>query len=124
MTRDLTLLPFEVNSNLTIAHSALSLHRHTALFAEIQNIENQGSQPAPRKFWSYLSIEIDGQEREGEARYGITTLHRYGKLRYVLVKDLKPLQTHDGIQGHYENRAAWAYLAQLPDDFGVALFWY
>ena len=42
----------------------------------------------------------------------------------VTVENLQSLRDHEGVRDNTKNRAAWAYLAELPPDTRIALFWY
>ena len=44
-------------------------------------------------------------------------------LHSVAASDLVALRSHDDVQSSGKNRAAWAYLAELPPDFRVVLYW-
>ena len=45
-------------------------------------------------------------------------------LCHVSCGDLLTLRFHEGVQDNPENRAAWAYLAELPPNARIVLYWY
>lgn len=121
---DLTLIPFPkrmLNSCAAHAHTVLSLSRSRRLFDWILSVEKKHGHPIPDDFHTYLSRD----EAYEESHYGPTTTTPYGDhLLYVPVARLWPLAAHQDIAEDYENRAAWAYLLALTNDWLVALYWH
>jgi hypothetical protein len=141
MGLDLALLPFESDSpSIVFSHSILNCWRRRELFDVIGklpsvpiNPEMEGKtrkdveaedkakkRPLSTRFTSYLATLPNG-----ESGYGETTHDPYGSpLRYTLAGDLVKVGKHDGVTDNARNRAVWAYLAELPPDTKVALYWH
>lgn len=115
---DLTLLPFREGS--FYSHSLLELSGDNKLWVLIDPIEAKFGEKLPAEFHSYL-----GEDEHGESCYGITTKHPYGGyVKCMKVKHLLLIKDHEIIQNNRLNRAVWAYLAELPDGWNVALYWH
>lgn len=101
---DLTLMPMNAHASFTL----LPLDRDYDLHDKIQALD---SQPIPNGFVAYNGA-------------GFTALPKdaYGDpIRYVLAGALRELAINSI---HVRNRAAWAYLKELPDDHQIALYWH
>ncbi len=112
---DLTLITFDTYDDECLAGSILDLERSTQLWAAIRDLPSEE-----------ISLPLSlFRRRDGDPdSYDIATLDLYGKaLRYVRASDLASLSFHEGVAQHPSNRAAWAYLACLPDDTMIALYW-
>lgn len=115
MGRDLTLIPVEALSP-NLGHSQLRCFRRRALFEQIDRLPQE---PVLEQFYCYLAPI--GPEQTG---YGIVTHDPYGDpLRMVYAGQLLSLRDHPDVTGHPSNRATWAYLAELPADRQIVLFW-
>ncbi len=119
MGLDLTLLPFDADSErMNFSHTVLSCERRGQLFEEIQELR---ATPVPEDFTSYLSLDGEYEEHH----YGQTHETPYGEpLTYVLAGQLWPFASHEDVMSQSKNRAIWAYLAELPPDTKVALYWH
>ena len=118
---DLALLPFYSprmdDGDFCFSRVVIALKWRKNLWAEILEIEDSAGLNVPDDFISFLSCE--------DTHYGKTPETPYGdNLKYVFARDLKNLASHEGVLDNYKNRAAWAYLEQVPDELKVALFWY
>lgn len=99
------------------AYTILALQRRPSLWPLIRAIPGQ---PVPARFATLVQHTPD----EGIWREGDTQTDTYDQpLRCVFVRDLLPLAAREEVQGNTHNRAAWAYLAQMPEDMRVALYW-
>ena len=123
MGSDLTLLPFGSTLDIAVrffSHTILNLERRRELWPLIDEIEERFGRDVPHGFTSFL-----GRQDNGEHGYGDTMRTPYDdNLKYVEARHLKPLKDHSLVQDNYLNRAAWAYLEQLPDDLPIALYWH
>lgn len=117
---DLALLPFdgELSDDVAFSHTVLDCFRRRELWEHIEALPDE---PVPARFDTYLSH--DDAWDEG-THYGNTQRTPYDTpVRCVRVADLLPLRHHQGVQDNPKNRAVWAYLAELPPDTRVALYW-
>ncbi len=121
MGLDLYLLPFDCdNPGISFAHTLLSCQRRGDLFDVLSTL--LGATPVPDDFTSFLGYH---PAPCGEYGYGHTYEDPYGSsLRALTVAQLLTVSTHDGVQDNHKNRAIWAYLAELPPETRVALFWH
>lgn len=110
MSIDLTLLPFDCDSELlSFSHNVLQLNRDYDLFGKIDKLPQL---EVPNNFSSYLSRD----EEYEEPHYGNTTETPYGnKLQYTTAGELKKCNI---------NGPAGAYINALPDQNKVALYWH
>jgi len=114
MALDLTLLPFSGESS---ADTALPLERRSALF-QIIRLELPAEE-ALHNFESYLGTRPDGSQG-----HGLTLETSWGyRVKYVTAGALAALSGHPEVMEHWLNRAAWAYVRELPPETKVALFW-
>ena len=118
MGLDLTLLPFNSNSPTSdFSQTVLPCFSRKNLFGQIAKLSNQ--RDVPETFNSYLSGGSDG-----ERCFGLTLNTAYGEpLKCVKAGDLAALWVHHDVQDNSINKAVWAYLAELPEDTNVALYW-
>jgi hypothetical protein len=115
MGRDLTLVPVEA-TDPNLGHTQLCCFRRRELFEQIDLLPKE---PVLKNFYCFLAFI--GEEQQG---YGIVTHDPYGEpLRMVRVESLLALRTHPDVVGQPANRAIWAYLAELPADRQVVLYW-
>ncbi len=141
---DLHLLPFESDHpGNRFSHSVLNCWRRRELWDEISKLPSVPIDPEmPQKTRKDFKDEADGKKKplrsernafysflatgkDGEHCYGETTHDPYGSpLRYVFVVDLMKVREHEGVTDNARNRAIWAYLAELPGDTKVALYWH
>jgi hypothetical protein len=117
---DLTLLVVTGTRDFGFAHTLLQLKRRRDLWPAVEALE---SQPAPTKFSTYFARVPDGS-MEGESCYGYVTETPYGTpLRMVQASALVTLAGHVDVNDNPTNRATWAYLAALPGETWIALWW-
>lgn len=123
MGLDLTLLPIDVLSSMgSFSHTILPLNRYTELFEDIGDAAMRGdgnARTVPENFHTYLS------NAEGEACYGVTVKTPYGDPLLMIRREiLLGFTDHVGVRSTARNRAAWAYLAALPPETWIALYFY
>lgn len=114
---DLNLLPFDGDwPNLAFSHTVLVCERHQDLFDVLVELPGEH---VPKGFSSRL-----GRGPDGETTYGETQETPYGEpLLWVTASQLVAWSPHPGVQGNWRNRAIWAYLAHIPPQTKVALYW-
>lgn len=112
---DLTLLPFTYDMGASASsHTVLHLCRHRDLLDKIQSLP---SFQVPKDFATYL--------KGGREEFGNLQDTPYGeRLKYTTAESLLVLRDHVDVKDNWDNRAAWAYLAELPPDTKIALFWH
>ena len=116
---DLTLLPVAYESGdgrWGYAHDVLNCGRDHDLWDAIRTLPTT---PVPADFHTYLSRD----DRYEDLHYGQTQDDPYGKpLRCVTAGELVAIgqQERTGLPC---NVAVWAYLAALPPETRVALYW-
>ena len=68
---------------------------------------------------SYLA-----QGDNGDPCYGEVMTDPYGeRLNWTTAGALASLREHAGVRGQQKNRAIWAMLSELPEDWPVVLYW-
>lgn len=100
------------------SHTIIDCDANYPLFQAIEALEKTEGSAVPKSFTTFL-----GRQEDGEHGYGETHETPYGKeLRAVRVKALLPFfkKAHKS----HKNRAAWAYLTQLPPEMRIALYWH
>lgn len=122
MGLDLTLIPVEHEAGgKGRGHTLLNLTHREDLFGEIGCNEKQEGGPVPQRFMTNVSRD----DRYEEQHYGDTQRTPYGEaLRTVTAESLLSHKHHRGVADNPRNRAAWAYLAELPPETEVALYWH
>src|SRR5438876_287695 len=116
---DLTLLPFDHEApGSAFSHTILGCNGGGTLYEQIDKLD---ADPVPLSFRSYLSRDDEWEE----AHYGETHETPYGApLTCVSAKCLLRFRDQEEVAGNAKNRAVWAYLAELPPETRVALFWH
>jgi hypothetical protein len=113
---DLRLLPL-LGQNAWVAHDILSLQRNGDLFRAIEDLP---SVEIPQDLSCFLATDTDG-----ESCYGEVAVDPYGdRLKYVSAFDLLRLKTHPDVDDNWKNCAVFAYLAQMPPDWPIVLYWH
>ena len=125
MSSDLTLL---VVTSLTrergVAHTLLPLVRRRELWDVVLDIVKEHGQPIPADFSTHFARIPDGSMKD-ECCYGRVSKDCYDTLlRTVEVRYLVGLREHEGVTDNTTNRATWAYLAALPGETMIALWWH
>ncbi len=60
----------------------------------------------------------------GEPCYGQVETSRYGdRLKWVTAGALLTLKDNEAIKDDWRNCAVWAYLANMPEDWPIVLYW-
>lgn len=119
MSRALSLIPVEYDHGGD-GHSftVLRLPENYDLFDAIEAAGFRETD-APEKFNTYL-----GRGKDGEHGFGQTSEDPYGEpLRCVRAGALASLRNDPQVQAEPLSRAVWAYLAELPPNTKVALYW-
>lgn len=130
MGLDLYMLPVDGDHlpKLFFAHNILSLDRN-AIIGDIRAVGRRFGVGIPQPLNCYV-----GTAKGGETKYGEVDEDPYGDhLHYVLAEHLKPLAARvgavpggiarDGYQSR-KNRAVFAYILALPDDYKIVLYWH
>jgi hypothetical protein len=114
---DLTLLPF-YSETAEFSHTVLNLGRHYKLHEKINELNMLD---VSEEFTSYVSRDDQWED----THYGLTLKDPYGnRVKYTTIKELLKVKDFVDKSDSYRNRAAWAYLKELPENIKVALFWH
>lgn len=127
MGLDLTLLPYDGrNEDWAASFTVLQCERRSGLFAAIGDVETARATPVPKSFNSYLSRDDDNSAHYTDSHYGNTQETPYGDPVHTLTAGelSRAFHDHEDVQDNALNRATWAYLANLPPDTRVALYWH
>ena len=122
---DLNLLPAYHRTMLqddgfksSFSHTILPVDLSRSLHDVIKKIEEEFGKTVPEDFYTYLSPREDG-----ETQYGPTPKTRYGKpMMWVFAGKLRHIADRYIVESDL-NRATWAYIRALPEDWPVALHW-
>jgi len=102
---DLTLLPLAAD-RIWMSHDIIRVGRRRELWGLVAQLPQK---PIPEPLYCF-----DGPHEESP----------YGeRLTYTTAADLLTLKEHDAVTGSWTNRAVWAYLAQMPPDWPIVLYW-
>jgi hypothetical protein len=113
---DLRLLPL-IGQDAWASHDMLGLERRRELWPEIERLP-QLEILKPVRCW--LATGPEGDNCYGEvARDGYDN-----PLRFTLPRHLLTLAEHEAITDNWQNRAVWAYLAQMAPDWPIVLYWH
>jgi hypothetical protein len=113
---DLILLPIE-SEDVMFSHTVLSCGRSRELFDEIMKLKS-------KDLWAALSTYVANNER-GDPCYGKVEFDSYdAPLKYVAAKYLVSLASHEDVGSYPQNKAIWAYLAALPPETKIVLYWH
>jgi len=119
---DLTLLPVEPGSQ--ISTSVLQLERRHELFSAIQELDTVPLPTFEHGFSCYLSTRHEGTPQQGIG-WGKVTQDDYGSsLTWITPAQLLRLNDHEGVIDNDLNKAVWAFLGVLPEDWRIVLFWH
>lgn len=118
MGLDLRLLPVDHDGgNWGFSHTILNCANAGAIHDIVRSLPETDP---PDDFTTYLA-----HMPNGDHGYGKTTETPYGEpLRCLRVHQLLTLRDDPIITASEQNRATWAYLAELPSTMKVALFWH
>lgn len=65
------------------------------------------------------------RDEQGEHVYGEIVETPYGnRMKFVTASDLLTLSDHEHVQDNWRNKAVWAYLAEMPHDWPIVLYWH
>jgi hypothetical protein len=118
MSLDLKLLPLLGPHGLWVSHSMIDLLRREELWPAIQALSNVARIPEP------LNCHLARDAEDENIIYGEVTEDAFGDpLTWTTVADLLTVRDHEHVQGNWQNRAAWAYLAEMPLDWKIVLYW-
>ena len=113
---DLTLLPL-LQRDFWVSHDIIRINQRSELWDAINKLP---SHPVPGRLGCYFA-----QTPEGEVGYGDVTEDCYGDpLRWVTPADLLTLSDHELVRDNWQNCAVWAYLAEMPKDWPIVLWWH
>ncbi|MFI5297396.1 MAG: hypothetical protein ACHREM_04800 [Polyangiales bacterium] len=115
MSRNLKLLP--VHERSWVSFSVLEVDPSPVLFDALEELKGL---PVPEEFESYVGC-VGDEEEQG---FGPTTSpFEGGSLLWVRAHLLCKFAQHEEVVDDATNRAAWAYLAALPPDTRIVLYW-
>jgi hypothetical protein len=113
---DLTLMPMLGRDGFA-AHDLIRLERRRDLWTEIMALP---AEPLTKPL-NCLVARLPN----GESGYGRLETDPYGeRVHTVKAGDLAKLADNENVTDNWVNRAAWGYLAQMPPDWPVALYWH
>lgn len=121
MGRELILIPVDTHGTgrVSFGHQLINTLRRDELYDAVAVIERHVGMDVPRGFKTFRSLNDDGKPA-----YGVTETTPYDEpLKMVPVGHLKQFANILPVQDNWQNRAVWAYLDQMPDDWWVALYW-
>ncbi len=116
---DLNLLPFSgPYERSSFSKTVLSCARFQELFDEVKKLK---AREVPETFDSYMGNSLTCEEHH----FGDTQVDPNGdQVMCVQVKQLLQFSQHELVRDIPINRAIWAYLAELPPNTWVALYWH
>ncbi len=106
----------QANAGIAFAHTMIELERRSDLWEPIGDVESEKAYPLS----SYVARDADG-----ESCYGRIEKDCYGAdIRWVEAGALAKLHDNANVTNNPTNRAAWAFLRELPPDTMIALYWH
>ena len=113
---DLKLFPITFRESWS-AFDSLDVERRRELWDDIVELP---SLEIPKPVYC-----TEGRDDHGEPCHGEVTESPYGaRLRWVNAGDLLTLKDHEAVRDNWRNRAVWAYLAEMPADWPIVLYWH
>lgn len=113
---DLTLMPL-LSKDTWCSHDLIRLNRRRELWDPVAALPQW---PIPKA----LSCHQARDPKTGETCYGDAETTPYGdRMTYTTAGDLFTLGDHEGVQDNWQNKAVWAYLANMPPDWPIVLYW-
>lgn len=101
------------------ARTVLRLERARKLFKDISEFSEAKGVVVPGTFCSYFK-----NMNSAEPKWGKTLVDIYGRpIKTLTAGELMGFAGHPDVTDSFHNRAAWAYLSQLPPEVRVALWW-
>jgi hypothetical protein len=112
---DLTLMPL-LSPDFWVAHDLIRVERRPELWSHIEALPQQ---EIPKPVGCYVA-----RSEDGETCYGDLEDTPYGdKMKWTTAGDLLTLKDHAAVQDNWMNRAVWAYLAAMPPEWPIVLYW-
>jgi hypothetical protein len=100
-----------------LAHDMISIGKDYELFDAINRLPKKELE---KPVWSYNAVLPDG-----ENTYGLIEKDPYGeRLTTVTSTDLLTLRNHHCVSDFWRTKAAWAYIAEMPADWPIVLYWH
>lgn len=121
---DLKLLPL-YHKTASFSTQVIMLERNYALFNAIETKVKEVGKGLVNPISAYVAYD-----EQGNTCYGELTYDAFGKrLTYLLAKDLKQVFlgfefAENSESDSWENRAAKAFVNELPNDLPVYLYWH
>lgn len=113
---DLTLMPL-TSKHSWVSHDLIDVSRGYDLFRQIEAMELN---KVPETVTCFRSRRGDG-----DPCYGEVETNPYGdKLTWLAAGDLLSVAYHEDVLDNWRNRAVWAYLVQMPEDWPIVLYWH
>ena len=113
---DLTLLPL-FSPRTWFSHDLIRLERRRDLWPQIVELRQH---EIPEKLGCYLA-----HDAQGETCYGDIDQDCYGDtLKWTTPSELLKLKDHHEVKDNWQNQAVWAYLAHMPPDWPIVLYWH
>lgn len=113
---DLTLMPL-IGEDYWAAHDLIQVERRRELWDEIAKLPS-------RPVRSPLSCFV-ARMPNGEQGYGNLETDPYGeKMRYMTPEVLLLVKDHEAVTDNWRNRAVWDYLAKMPPNWPIVLYWH
>lgn len=113
---DLKLLPL-IGADYWAAHDMIEIERRRELWPAIEALPQAN---IPKPLSCFLARSEGGDHCYGEAE---TT--PYGdRMKYTTAGDLLTLKDLPAVNDHWRNKAVWAYLAQMPAQWPIVLYWH
>lgn len=113
---DLTLMPL-LSPDFWAAHDMLMLERRNDLWVEIEALPQK---EIPKPVSCYVA-----RAKDGETRYGELEDTPYGeKMKWTTAGDLMTLKDNENVKDDWKNQSIWAYLAKMPPDWPIVLYWH
>ncbi|MBZ6078897.1 hypothetical protein [Microvirga puerhi] len=113
---DLKLLPL-LSPGTWAAHDGIGLERRDEFWPKIEALE-QAEIPEPlRCYHARTSDDAEGYGRLEKTPFGT-------RLTWTTAARLMTLASEHEVKDNWKNRAAWAYLAQMPPEHPIVLYWH
>lgn len=113
---DLTLLPL-LSKDFWAAHTQLNVERRRELWPLIEALPQAD---IPKPVSCYFA-----RGEDGESCYGDAEVTPYGdKMKYTTAGDLASLKDAEPVADNWLNKSTWAYLALMPKDWPIVLYWH
>jgi hypothetical protein len=113
---DLKLLPLLAH-DFWCSHIILGVNGRRELWPKIEALSTQ---PVPKPLICY-----EARGKDGDPCYGEVTEDCYGNsLTWLTPTELLTLRDAREVRDNWHNRALWAYLAEMPKDWPIVLYWH